>query len=158
MANVLTESVKIGNFRVPMGLLLLVGAALLAVVALSQKSKGGSNENANALIGQYDPAQEESAASVSAPPSYALPPAASQGVQTSIVGVPKLPTVAVNQPTLIDINTAVANYPAAKTLVEEFANAFRSSGGVEGVKATYAWYDRTKNVLIDDATKTRFYG
>jgi hypothetical protein len=160
MENVLTQSVKIGKFQVPMGLLLLSGASLLAIVALTQKKKSAGSENANALIGQYDPSIDENAGSVSMPPAFALNPTNAQGVQTSIVEVPKytVSNAGANDPTLIDINTAIAKYPQALSLVNQFADSFPSFGGVPGVKNTYAWYDVNKNSLIDNETKARFYG
>lgn len=159
MENILTESVKVGKFQVPMGLLLLSGAALLAVVALSSKKGGGqSGGGADALVGQYDPSFDESAGSVSAPPSYTIPPQTG-GAQTPIVNVDRQPAQqTVNQPGLIDIESALAQYEKARGMVDHIAGSFPSFGGVQGVKSTYQWYDPAKNVLIDGETKARFYG
>lgn len=167
MSNVLTQPVKIGSFKVPAGLLLLSGAALLAVVALTQKqsSKSADGSTANAFLGLYDAALNDVNApqsSVSAPPSYGINPQPIAQVGTPIVNVSKdnattQPTV--NQPAtgegLININTAVLKYPAAQQLVNNFVPMF---GSEAGVKNAYAWYDVNKNTLIDNETKSRFYG
>lgn len=92
MQNILTEPVKIGNFKVPAGLLLLAGASLLAVVALTQKQKGasGSGQNANAFLGLYDGALTDVQAvpeppkSVSVAPTFAINPLPTNTVQQPI--------------------------------------------------------------------------
>lgn len=59
-ANILSQKIKVGNFQIPLFLLLLLGAALMAVIALSQKNRRGSGSGdgseANALVGLYDAA------------------------------------------------------------------------------------------------------
>lgn len=162
MPNILTEPVKIGNFKVPAGLLLLAGASLLAVLALTQKQKGGSDEQpANALLGLYDaaltdePPAAETRKSISAPPSFAINP---QPVNTVQQPINQSAPVQLSTPSrLIDINTAVLKYPAAKSLVDTFARSF-DSGDARRTIMTYGWYDPQKETLVDEATKQRFYG
>jgi hypothetical protein len=54
---VLSKPIGIGKFKIPLGLLVLIGAGVLALISLNQKKGKASGETANALVGQYDPAQ-----------------------------------------------------------------------------------------------------
>jgi hypothetical protein len=72
---VLGKTVNIGKYKIPIGVIVLVVAGGLALLTLNSKKSSAKSADANALLGQYDPAQadlEPSAGANASPTSPSL--------------------------------------------------------------------------------------